>query len=131
PKGYLINNGLVSYLTGVHDLSVLKITGLIGHRFENWFLNEIQTWLDKAAERHQINFWRTAYDAEVDFVLTLGSQIIPIEVTYAPQISTKKLHHLKSFMQHTPKSTLGLFCYTGPLSFDGDHRILFLPAWML
>ena len=56
PKGYVTNNGLVSYLTGIHDLTVLKTTGLIGSRFENWFLNEMQTWLDTRLERHQIFF---------------------------------------------------------------------------
>ncbi len=35
-KGYLRNNGLISYFTGIKDLSILNQTGLIGHRFENW-----------------------------------------------------------------------------------------------
>ena len=42
----------------------------VGHRFENWFLNEIKIWLDARAERHEIYFWRTAAGAEVDFVVT-------------------------------------------------------------
>lgn len=131
PKGYLINNGLVSYLTGIHDSPILKTTGLIGHRFENWFLNEMQTWLDTKALRHQITFWRTSTGAEVDFIVSLGSQIVPFEVTYSSQINTKKIKNLKSFMQNTPKCSIGIFCYTGPLSFDEKDRILFLPAWMI
>ena len=131
PKGYLVNNGLISYLTGIHDLSILRITGGIGHRFENWLLNEIQTWMDSVVERHQIHFWRTSSGAEVDFVLTLGTEIMPVEVTYSSQIDSKKFNGLKSFLRHSPKSTLGIFCYTGPLTYDQEHRILFLPAWML
>lgn len=131
PKGYLNNNGLVSYLTGIHNLSILKTTGLIGHRFENWFLNEVQTWTDTRSERHQISFWHTAAGAEVDFIVTLGSHVIPFEITYAAQINSKKLNNLKSFMQGNPECKLGAFCYFGPLSFDEKNRILFIPAWMI
>lgn len=131
PKGYLINNGLVSYLTGIYDLSVLKTTGMIGHRFENWFLNEVQTWLDTQCERHQIYFWRTAGGAEVDFVIELGNQVIPFEITYSSYIEAKKWNNLKNFIRSSPRSSLGVLCYSGPLSFDEENKILFLPAWML
>ncbi len=131
PKGYLINNGLISYLTGIHRFSPLKITGLIGHRFENWFLNEIQTWLDTQSERHQVYFWRTGAGAEVDFVVTVGRKVIPFEVTYSPSIEPKKYNNLKDFMKSTPEAAIGVFCYMGPLSFDNENRIIFLPAWMV
>ncbi|MFH1831745.1 MAG: AAA family ATPase [bacterium] len=131
PKDYLINNGLISYLTGIHDLAILKTTSLIGHRFENWFLNEIQTWLDTQTENCQTYFWRTAAGAEVDFVVTRGRQIIPFEITYAAQIETKKLNNLKNFMIACPESSIGVFCYMGPLAFDQENRILFLPAWII
>ncbi len=131
PKGYLINNGLISYLTGIHDLTILKNTGLIGHRFENWFLNEIQAWLDTQSENHPIYFWRTAGGAEVDFVVTLGRQVIPFEITYASQIEVKKFNNLKGFMTALPEASMGVFCYMGPLSFDQENRVLFLPAWMI
>lgn len=131
PKGYLINNGLISYLTGIYDLSILRITGGIGHRFENWLVNEIQTWMDNAADRHQIHFWRTPAGAEVDFVLTIGKNVIPVEATCSSQIDSKKLNNLKSFLCYTPKCNLGIFCYLGPLSYDEKTRILFLPAWMI
>ena len=131
PKGYLINNGLVSYLTGIHDLSILKTTSTLGHRFENWFLNDVQSWLDSQAENHQIYFWRTSAGAEVDFVVTLGNQTVPFEVTYSSQIETKKLNNLKNFMKGSPEASIGVFCYSGPLAFDEENRILYLPAWML
>lgn len=131
PKGYLINNGLISYLTGIHDLVILKSTGIVGHRFENWFLNEIQTWLDTQTENCRIYFWRTAAGAEVDFIVTVGSQIIPFEITYASHIDTKKLNNLKGFMADYQEVSIGIFCYMGPLVFDEKNRILFLPAWMI
>jgi predicted AAA+ superfamily ATPase len=131
PKGYITNNGLVSYLTGIHSLQILQTTGLIGHRFENWFLNELQAWTDTIAERHEIYFWRTSSDAEVDFIVQLGREIVPFEVTFASQIHSKKINNLKSFMKSTPQCHLGVFCYLGPLSYDEKERILYLPAWMM
>lgn len=131
PKGYLINNGLVSYLTGIHDLQILKTTGIIGHRFENWFLNEIQTWLDTQSERHQIYFWRTAAGAEVDCVVELGALVVPFEITYSTAIEGKKINNLKNFMKDTPAAPIGVYCYPGSLSYDTHNRILFLPAWMI
>ncbi len=131
PKGYIINNGLISYLTGLHESELLKKTGLIGHRFENWFLNEIQTWLDTQSENRQIYFWRTANGAEVDFVVTLGRKIIPFQITYASHIESKKFNNLKNFMASCPEASLGVFCYMGPLLYDEEKRILFLPAYMI
>ncbi len=131
PKGYLINNGLVSYLTGIHEFSILKTTNMLGYRFENWFLNEINTWLDAQTAHHQVFYWRTGAGAEVDFVITLGNKVIPFEVTYASSIETKKLNNLKNFMKSTSQVPLGVFCYNGKLEFDSENNILFLPAWMI
>lgn len=131
PKGYLCNNGLVSYLTGIYNLSILKTTGLIGHRFENWFLNEIQIWMDTHPEWHQVAFWRTTTGVEVDFVVTLGGETVPFEITCATHGLSKKESNLKKFMVNNPKCKLGVICYPGCLSFDNDNRILYLPAWMI
>jgi predicted AAA+ superfamily ATPase len=131
PKGYLINNGLVSYLTGIHNLSILKNTGLVGHRFENWFLNEIQTWMDTCPERNQISFWRTSTGLEVDFVVSLAGQIVPFEITIASQGVSKKVSTLKKFMAENPKCNLGVICYPGKLCYDEENSILFLPAWIV
>ena len=131
PKGYLINNGLVSYLTGIHDFSILLTTGLVGHRLENWFLNEIKTWLDTKSERNEVYFWRAATGAEADFVVTIGKKTVPFEVTYATRVDTQKVQNLRNFMKHTPEASFGILCYMGNLSFDEKNRILFLPAWMV
>ena len=51
PKGYVRNNGVVSLLTGLDNLDLLKTSGKIGHRLENWFLKELQVWLDRDVKR--------------------------------------------------------------------------------
>jgi predicted AAA+ superfamily ATPase len=131
PKGYLRNNGLISYFTGIKDLSILNQTGLVGHRFENWFLNELSSFLDPFQEFHKIYFWRTHSGQEVDFVVQLGEKIIPFEVTYSLQALPKKIRNLKTFLEDSPKSAFAVYLYRGPMKFEEDDKILFLPAWMV
>ncbi|NGX50782.1 MAG: hypothetical protein K1060chlam2_00633 [Chlamydiae bacterium] len=131
PKGYLINNGLVSYLTGIQDYALLNTTGLLGHRFENWLLNELLTWTDSIVENHAIYFWRTSGGTEVDFIVTIGAQILPIEVTFSQQILPKKIRHLREFMEREPKSKWGIYLYNGPLKIEYNQQIICLPTWMI
>lgn len=131
PKGYVINNGLISYLTGIFDLQILKTSGQIGHRFENWFLNEAQSWLDTQSQKNALYFWRTHAGAEIDVIIERGRQIVPCEITFSPSIQSKKINNLKNFLKNSPNASVGVYCYTGPLSFDLENKILFLPAWVL
>lgn len=129
PKGYLLNNGLISYLTGLENLELLQKSGLIGHRFENWFLKELQVGLDRENARSAIYYWRTSGGAEVDFVVQKKPQILPFEVTYSTRVQDKKLKNLRSFMADEPKAQMGFYIYLGEYQYDPDSRIAFIPAW--
>lgn len=131
PKGYLLNNGLLSYLTGLDDLNVLQRTALIGHRFENWFLKELQIWLDRETKRNEIYYWRTTGGVEVDFVVQRKPDVFPFEVTYSSRVQEKKLKNLKYFLQEEPKAKLGFYVYLGDFHYDAKERICFLPAWVV
>jgi uncharacterized protein len=130
-KGYFRNNGLISYFTGIKELSILNQTGLIGHRFENWFLNELNSFMDPIGEYNKIYFWRTHSGQEVDFIVQIGEAIIPFEVTYSVQVLPKKIRNLKAFLKDNPKANFAVYLYRGPLKFDKDNEVLFLPAWMV
>ena len=113
PKTYFLNNGLISYLSGIADLDLLKKTGLVGHRLENWFLKELQIWLDRDARYHQIYFWRTSNGAEVDLIVEKTPHIFPFEVTYSHKKDLKKIRNLKEFLHDAPKGSYGFFCIFG------------------
>lgn len=129
PKGYLVNNGLVSYLTGISDMGILESNRLIGHRFENWFLQALYSWLDNTVGQHRIDYWRTSGGVEVDFVVDKKPFVIPFEVTVGTKINTKKIKHLKMFMQEEKRAGQGFYIYNGPYAYDHDIHIHFLPAW--
>ncbi|MFX8906952.1 DUF4143 domain-containing protein, partial [Acinetobacter baumannii] len=90
----LLNNGLLSLLTGLTELPLLQKTGLIGYRLENWFLNELQTWISRSVLRDQIHYWRTSTGVEVDFVVVKKPYIFPFEVTYQTNIESSKVRNL-------------------------------------
>lgn len=91
PKGYLADNGLISYLTYISDLNTLTQSGLIGARLENWFLNELQVALARSPRIANFYFWRTSAGSEVDFVIQRGDVIFPLRLPMAKNQSQKKL----------------------------------------
>lgn len=131
PKIYLRNNGLISHFTGIKDLHILNQTGLVGHRFENWFLNEISSFTDSLVDYNKTYFWRTHSGQEVDFVVQVGNKIVPFEVTYSVQTLPKKIRNLKAFLEDNKDVSLAIYLYQGPMKFDKEDKILFLPAWMV
>lgn len=131
PKGYLLNNGLISYLTGIDDSQILQKTGLIGHRFENWFLKELQVWLDRDSKRSEIYYWRTSGGIEIDFVVEKKPFVFPFEITYSNRIQDKKVKNLQYFLKEEPKCHMGFYIYMGKFHYDKQSNICFIPAWAI
>lgn len=131
PKGYLINNGLMSFLMGLYDATTLIKTGQMGHRLENWFLNELQVWLNKQPGRHNIHYWRTSAGVEVDFIVYKPPYVFPFEITMSKIIDTKKVKHLLQFREYEPKAEIGYYIYQGELHWDAENKIVFIPAWLV
>ncbi len=131
PKGYLFDNGLISYLTGIDSLTILEKTGQIGHRFENWFLKELKVSLDREVKRNNVFYWRTSGGAEVDFVVEIKPAVFPFEVTYSATIDKQKLRNLKNFLKDENKAEIGYYIYMGDYRFNSKEKICFLPAWAI
>ncbi|MDQ2994243.1 MAG: AAA family ATPase [Pseudomonadota bacterium] len=131
PKGYLTNNGLISILTGLHDLNTLEKSSLIGHRLENWFLTELHVWLARSVYRSNIYYWRLPTGVEVDFIIEKKPAIYPFEVTYATRVRNEKVNNLLKFMHQEPKAQWGFYIYRGDFKIDEKTRIIYIPAWAI
>lgn len=131
PKGYLRNNGLISVLTGLYQYKALTSSGKIGHRLENWFLNELSVWLARDPMRSEIYYWRMDTGTEVDFIVEKKPHIYPFEVTYGHSPETKKLRNLSRFLSEAPKANWGYYIYRGDFSIDEKQKICFIPAWAI
>lgn len=131
PKGFLVDNGLIGFLTGIYHFEQLESTGLLGHRFENCFLQTLNAWLDQSIGKHTIYYWRTSGGVEVDFVVDKKPFILPFEVTVSAKKDAKKIKHLKEFMKNEKRAAQGFYVYQGPYEYDSKLGIHFLPAWAL
>lgn len=67
-----------------------------GILFENFIFNELKNF-------GKVNYWRTTGKAEVDFVLSLGQEVIPVEVKSQTKLKRGFLSFLKSYK---PKKAL-------------------------
>jgi predicted AAA+ superfamily ATPase len=131
PKGYLTNNGLISILTGLHDLNALEKSSLIGHRLENWFLTELHVWLARSVYRSNIYYWRLPTGVEIDFIVEKKPIIYPFEVTYATRVRANKVNNLIKFMKQEAKAPWGFYIYRGDFQIDEKSRIIYIPAWAI
>lgn len=101
PIYYFIDIGLRNWLLGLFGLPEIPST-LSGHSFENVVFNILRNQIELSPT--QIHFWRTRDQAEVDFVLNTGLEIIPVEVKYSHLKSPEVSRSFRSFLtKYTPK----------------------------
>jgi len=89
-------------------------------------LNELYQGINK------INFWRTKTGAEVDFVLQIENNLIPVEVKYKNFNSEKLSKSFVSFLNtFKPKHALVLTKNYWGLIKRNETKILFIPVYYL
>jgi hypothetical protein len=136
PKLFWLDTGLVNYYSQIQTdvFSVKDIQDVWRGRIAEHIVGQELLCLDDniLAER---NFWRRdkeGSDAEVDFVYTFKSKLIPIEVKSGHNAKLKSLH---LFMDESPLD-LAVRVWSGPLSVDTvktytgkEFRLLNLPFY--
>ena len=79
PIYYFVDSGLRNFMLGLFGLPSIP-SSLTGHLFENIIFNMLRE--DITASPTEIHFWRTRDQAEVDFVLETGLNIVPVEAKH-------------------------------------------------
>lgn len=101
PIYYFYDTGLRNYMLGLFGLSSIP-SPLTGHLFENIIFSMLQENIKLSAT--EIHFWRTRDQAEVDFVLVSGLDVIPIEVKHTKLQKPEITRSFKNFLvKYTPK----------------------------
>lgn len=95
PLYYFRDIGLRNYILGLFGVPVSPLSA--GHLFENFVHNRIREGIVYASTL--IHFWRTRDDAEVDFVIQIGDQLIPIEVKYSVMGKIELSRSMRSFLE--------------------------------
>jgi predicted AAA+ superfamily ATPase len=132
-KYYYIDPGLASYLVGIPNTTDLgyRVEGLVYSRLKDrlqfyplkdqgvYFYKSYQT-----QSNGQLRFTK----GEVDCILKIGTQIIPIEIKSSDQWSDIDTEPMRELMLlHSLK--IGLILYAGPPRIA--KNILFWPYWLL
>lgn len=101
PIYYFLDNGLRNWILGLFGLPDIPAP-LGGHLFENAIFNILRQQFEGTPT--QIHFWRTKYQAEVDFVLQTGLEVIPVEAKYMKLKDSKIGKSFKNFIvKYKPK----------------------------
>jgi len=119
-KIYFVDIGLRNAV--LNNFSSIDVRKDKGNLFENFILNEL------LYEGFEVKYWRTTAKAEVDFVLNLGKEVVPIEVKSLGRIRRSFLSFIKSYK---PKRAIVFSEKDFGIKKVDKTRILFVPHWMI
>jgi len=126
PKVYFFDLGLKNYI--IDNFNPLERRGDGGALIENFVFLSLRSSFPEAT----INYWRTIAKAEVDFVLRIKDEIIPVEVKYrnfkTPKVSRSLRNFIKSYK--TKKALVVTKDFWGQTEVE-NATILLVPACYL
>ncbi|MBX7205734.1 MAG: AAA family ATPase [Bacteroidia bacterium] len=106
PKFYFFDVGIVNYLLKRNDIQFGS--EVFGNAFEQLIYHEIFSHSHYSGLEYPINYWRTASQIEVDFIL--GENEVAIEVKSTANVSSRHLNGLKRFSEEYKTKQLILVC---------------------
>lgn len=127
PKIYFLDQGILNFAT--NSFSPFSRHIMRGQLLENFIASQT---IGKLSVAQGVFFWRTRDQAEVDFVITTGSKIIPAEVKAGDFKTAYVSHSMSSFIKHYAPQTM----YVINLSLQdeirrGKTRIKFIFPWQI
>ena len=108
PKFYFFDAGVYRTLQPASIDICLSIEAAL----EGLVAQHLVAWRDYTAEKHELNFWRTRSDKEVDFILYGPLGFWAIEVKNSDMIRPKDLDGLLAFGEDYPEAKL-ILLYRG------------------
>jgi len=126
PKVYFFDLGLRNYI--IDNFNSLEKRTDSGALIENLVFLSLRNNFPEAA----INYWRTIAKAEVDFVLRMKTEIIPIEVKYQSFKEPKVSRSLRNFIKsYKPKKAIVVTKDFWSKVKINDTSVLFVPTCYL
>ncbi len=79
PKLYFLDSGLLCYLLRIRSPEDLRIHALRGAVFESWVVSEaVKNFVHRGLEADAY-FWRDSTGHEIDLLIDLGRELLPVE----------------------------------------------------
>ncbi len=122
PKLYWSDTALAMHIAG----SVVPD----GPHLENVILGDLLAWRETQLHRPEILYWRTARGEEVDFVLEVGAQLVPIEVKATSRPNLRDTANIRVFREeYGAQARAGLLLHTGEQIEWLTPDVLAVPWW--
>lgn len=126
PKFYFFDTGVRNVLARLPlEKGMLATEG--GHLFEHWVACELFWRVSYLGRGYNLYYWRTVSGAEVDFVLQTPKELIPIEVKYTSNVSTRDASSIEKFIAIHPKAKRGFVIGKIKREEKLTHRVSAIP----
>ena len=126
PVYYFVDLGLRNYATG--EFGRVKLDGDSGFVFENYVFGVLNEEFKTTAA--SINFWRTKDGAEVDFVISLGDAVIPVEAKKKNLKKPEITRSLRSFLnKYNPEKAFVVNLALQDKKKTGNTIVRFVKFW--
>lgn len=87
PKLYFLDTGLLCFLLRIQSPQELYAHAARGFIFEGFVLSELFKNYVHRGERPSLYFWRDASGHEIDFLIDMGSHLLPVEAKSAQTVA--------------------------------------------
>ncbi len=101
-----------------------------GPIFEQWVATELHRLLSYRGTGF-LSYFRTKGGAEVDFILDLGNEIVPIEVKWTENPSSHDARHLAGFLRDHSRAKRGIVVCRCARAQKLDEQITAVPWWAI
>ena len=127
PKVYFVDTGIRNYI--LNNFNELSYRTDMGQLIENVAFSQLKV---NQEDKFSIKYWRTLSKAEVDFILEINKDLVPIEVKYSAIEFPRISRSFRSFLStYHPRRALVLTKRFWGESKVGKSIIKFAPIWYL
>lgn len=100
---------------------------VLGDLFEHYVGNELIYHSQLTSPQIKVKYWRDASGPEIDFVLDIAHQYIPIEVKWSDKPNLSDAKHLKKFISEYPETNHAYIVCRTPYPYKISDNITALP----
>lgn len=127
PRGHLRDTGLILYWLKLTDAESLRIHPKFGRIWEAFVIEQISRCLQAKSIRHDLFFYRTRNQAEIDLLVEGPFGLIPIEIKSGYNVDARQLRTLTDFVKAN-NCPVGLVINNSDEVVPISDRILQIPA---
>jgi predicted AAA+ superfamily ATPase len=125
PKVFFSDPGLSRVVLGEMSIGA-------GAAYESWVFSELMKWAALQTPEPELFHYRTAAGLEIDFLVAMRGNILPIEVKNREKISSVDGRSVETFLNEHPRATrVGLVVYPGRELAEIRKRVWAVPDWYL